>query len=226
MRNILITIVLSSVCFYALGQTTPRAGGSKERVTMVVEKEVNTIEVEKPKCVPSNAFGLDLGLGAMYDNDWFGIEESPAFTFAFGFRYLHHFLPYFGVDFFKFNNKLSFKNGFSYAPDVFYFDYNPQLMTGIRGNTPVFAKCMSGYGAFRLGIGASIESISDDDIDLSFFGIGFCYELEIGLNLTRTVFIAYSYNHQGGTRTDNDSDYDYPLNMNYHAFRIGFNFGK
>ena len=236
MRKILFSGILLTICsIYALGQ------GNKEHTTIVNVKEKTTIEEFAPpppptkSCIPNNAFGLDLGIGAIHDEEGLGTADRIP-TFDLGLRYLHNFLPYFGVDFFKFNNKFSYKNGFSEYPDQSYFGYNFQLMMGVRGNSPTFAKCMHGYGAFRLGYGGNVEYISAEDYyygsyDTWLSGSGFCFEFEFGLNITRTFFVAYAFNHQGGTRSVFESDLDiidmkFPISVTSHAFRIGFNFGK
>lgn len=243
MKKILFSGILLAVSsIYASGQ------GNKEHTTIVNVKEKTTIEEFTPppptprSCAPKNAFGLDVGIGGIRDKEGLGYEQGIP-TFALGFRYLHHFFPYFGVDFFKFNNQVSYKDGFDDFPDQSYFGYNFQLMTGVRGNSPAFFKCMSGYVAFRLGYGVNYENISTDGYGYGYYydsdtyttsilGNGFCYELELGLNLTRNIFIGYAFNRQNGTRTVLDSDFDilvdaeYPVAVNYHSFRIGFNFGR
>ena len=169
-------------------------------------------------CVPKRAFGLDLGIGSMSHD---GGEKITGFDL--GLRSVRHPIPYLGIDIFKFNNKFGSKE----LDGISYFSYNAQLMTGLRGNTPAFFKCMSGYIAFRLGYGGIYEKYKwGDDDSFNAFGNGFCYEFEIGLNITRTFFIAYSYNHQGGKISMSEDDQKFPLDMGYKALRIGFNFGK
>ena len=214
------------------------------------ESETISLTKKSSNCRPQHAFGLDFGLGSMStstpnerDNRYYDYRyrdeygDEAAFTFAVGFRYLYHFSPYFGVDFFKFNHKLSINL------DSEYFAYNPQMMMGVRGNSPSFAGCMSAYAAFRLGYGVAFEwydpTISDSDYytdhshddDRDYFGYGICGELEVGLNINRFFFVAYSYNYQGGKRRLDNNDYNYRYNysdlvMHYHAIRFGFNFGR
>ena len=159
-------------------QTTPAQ-------TMSVEPK--SITAKQTPCAPKNAFGLDIGAGILFD------LGEPDFGGAVGFRYLHHFSPYFGMDFIKFNVLVDS-----------YEDTYIQFMTGIRGNTKVFnGKCLSGYGALRIGTGS-----------WEFIDWNFCSELEIGLNLTRTLFIGYSCNFH-----IDDGDL-----LHFHAVRLGFNF--
>ena len=198
-----------------------------------------TTESENPKssdCRPQRAFGFDIGIGSMSTSihnrhkiNKDGKDET-AFTYACGFRYLYHFSPYLGVDFFKFNHKLSlnFNNE--------YYAYSPQMMMGVRGNSPSFAGCMSAYAAIRLGYGVTVELLDTRYYaDANYFGYGICGELEIGFNINRFFFVGYSYNYQGGQRRvdyDDEEHYDgynryYDnLAMHYHAIRFGFNLGK
>jgi hypothetical protein len=156
-------------------------------------------------CVNKNAFGLDIGIGS----------DSKNFSSALGIRVMHHFSPYFGIDFFKIN----------WITDVVtegtLWRMKIQIMPGIRGNSPTFFKCMSVYGTFRIGYGMIVV----DPLTGMFLGsrtdfAGLCLETELGLNLTRTVFIGFAYNyHQFFGSLLGYADHTF-------AFRIGFNFGK
>jgi len=170
-----------------------------------------------------NAFGLDFGSGGTtYNHNWWGEDTGPAYTFDFGFRYLHNFSPYWGIDFFKFKSAIGFKN----EDDVNYFAYNGQLMTGARGYSPTFTKNgMRGFSAFRMGGGFLANTFTDFDYTISGLGGGFCYEFEIGLYITRTFFLAFAYNHQGGSITF-ENDYKTDIKASHPAFRIGFDFGR
>ncbi|MCL2290654.1 MAG: hypothetical protein FWC34_08145 [Bacteroidetes bacterium] len=168
------------------------------------------------KCAPENGFGLDLGIGSTTITANSHLYNFP--SFALGFRYLHYFDPYFGADFLKINFSCPFR------AQREYLLMNFQFMTGIRGKSPAFYKCMSAYGALRLGYGFRF---------LNTFDHGIAFETELGLNLTRTVFIAFSYNLLS-LFVDHyylySDFYNYrtPGNINFHtyAFRVGFNLGK
>ena len=167
---------------------TPAPAPVQATPAQTVSKEPTAIIDKRKPCAPKNAFGLDIGTGVLFDVD------DPSFGGAIGFRYLHHFSPYFGVDFIKINTQI----------DFIYEDVYVQLMTGVRGNTKVFnGKCLSGYGALRVGLGS-----------WEFEDWNFCSEFEIGFNLTRTLFIGYSCNFH-----INDGDL-----LHFHAVRLGFNF--
>jgi len=182
-------------------------------------------------CTPKNAFGLDLGIGLM-DKSY--LNENLV-TYDIGMRYLHHFTPYIGMDFIKFNSKFSLKNQIpDYAWNnimIDYFSCNVQWMLGVRGNTPAFFKCMSGYAASRVGFGFVFESKKypyfydyNDEFskyypvgEVTSLSVGYCLETEIGLNITKELFIGYSLNGQF------ERKYASPDVIISHTFRIGVN---
>jgi len=158
-------------------------------------------------CTKNIAFGLDVGLGGSFAGIS-GFKSETCFAPALGIHLVRHFNPYFGVDFFKIN----------WITDVLtprIYNYTPwtmrlQIMSGIRGNSPAFFKCMSGYAAFRLGYGMDV-------VELNFQGL--CLETELGLNLTRTIFAGFAYNYH------KYFGYSYyGIAMHTLSFHIGFNF--
>ena len=203
-------------------------------------------EQEIKTCVIKNVFGWNFGLGTV------GIirQFNNVPTFDAGVHYSHRFSPYFSADFVKLNFKYGRKSGvigevsniykfeffgydfaigkfYEYVPErIVYTEYtiaNLQYMTGVRGNTSAFYKCMSGYGAFRCGLGVLGGMVDykdpnppyDDEYD-SFTGFGVCFELEVGINLTRNISVGYAYNYQ----------YHESLPVNSNTFRLSFNLGQ
>jgi hypothetical protein len=165
-------------------------------------------------CAKKTAFGLDIGVGGSF----YAISNEKLPTFfaqALGIRVMHHFNPYFGVDFLKIN----------WITDVWHsglenqWTMRLQMMSGIRGNSPAFFKCMSGYAAFRLGYGMDFRLLTLSGV--SHFE-GLCLETELGLNLTRTVFAGFAYNYHKYF----DKGVDSKIAMHTLSFRLGFNFGK
>jgi len=161
-------------------------------------------------CAKKNAFGLDIGLGGSF----LELEKKKfetLFAPALGIRVLHHFNPYFGMDFFKINwitdVLTTGKNKVMYA--------RLQIMPGFRGNSPTFFKCMSVYAVFRIGYGMKFEEKSSN-----FEGL--CLETELGVNLTRTIFAGFAYNYHKYF----EKKFDYNLATHTLSFRLGFNFGK
>jgi len=213
---LLIVITIISLFHYQLFAQQPK------------EKTTSTQKQGTPK---KNAFGFDIGIGSLcfkeqiirddaFSIDYFDVAYNYP-VFAVGIRYMHHFNPYIGADFFKFNLN---------CPVTIMRDrnlMNVQLMTGIRGNTPTFFKTMSGFGVARLGYGLQLSEPQ--------FGHGFAFEAEAGLNMTQTFFIAFSYNLlsrfkvlQYGYISESEWKYGYmgtaAVYLNTYTLRIGFNF--
>ena len=179
--------------------------------------ETTTTSSSKPKsmtnCAKNIAFGVDFGLGGSFYK-LYNLKTKTFFAPSLGIRVTHHFNPYFGVDFCKIN----------WTTDVMTSAYDTwtmrlQVMSGIRGNSPAFFKCMSGYAAFRLGYGMDFKV-------LSLYGAshfeGLCLETEIGMNFTPSVFAGFAYNYHGYFV----DGVDIKLAMHTFSFRIGFHFGK
>jgi len=176
----------------------------------------NETNVASPKrqsvtnCVKKTAFGLDIGFGGSFDVA--NGEKSETWSAsALGARVTHHFNQYFGIDFLKINWITEIGPSKSNNPWIMRF----QLMPGIRGNSPVFFKCMSVYAAFRLGYG----------LDFNQFGShleGLCIEPELGLNLTPNIYAGFAYNYNKFFNKGK------PLGFETHilSVRFGFNFGK
>jgi hypothetical protein len=210
LRTIILVFVCLVSCHLCLGQ--------------------DTTTVKWKPCAPKNAFGLDLGAGQVRVSMLADIYMP---TFEIGMRYLHHFTPYIGMDFIKFNSKFSFKKEIQsnrlFEPDKSdYFSANTQWMLGLRGNTATFYKCMSGYWAVRVGFGVVYESFVSEEYNHDIWtisksgentlGVGLCMEYETGFNITRELFIGYACNLQLG----NYGTLYYSSGM-FHSFRIGIN---
>ena len=174
------------------------------------------LSLKSKNCYTQTGIGIDLGVGttAISMNEYgyrYGnyIFQYP--TFAAGFRLVHHFNPYLGMDFLKINFHSPFRA-------VRMSDFmNFQFMTGIRGNTPTFFKCMSGYGVARLGYGLRF---------VNGYNHGVAFETELGLNLTRYSFIAFSYNLLSLFVEDYPSRSLTSVLLHTYQLRIGFNLGK
>jgi len=187
----------------------------------------DTSEVKWKPCAPRNAFGLDLGVGQINVGDMLFPIYMP--ICEIGMRYVHHFTPYIGMDFIKFNLKFNFKKEihdnrlFSDPDKSNYFSANTQWLLGVRGNTATFYKCMSGYWAVRVGFGVIYESFEYAPVSAisnveNALGVGLCIEYETGFNITRELFVGYVYSLQLG----NYGTLYYGSGIS-HAFRIGIN---
>ena len=217
---------------------TNRAEKITKEEPVVKQNTIITSTIQKKEVdlgVFRNAFGWELGFGTIGAVRQF--NNVPSYNM--GMHYLHHFSSYFGADFVKVNLRMGQKNGFvkqtpnihsfeidRYIPEhITYNDYLVyclQVMTGLRGNTPAF-KCMSGYGAFRLGYGESFGDVNYADSnpphakdELYLDGSGFCFELELGVNLTRNISVGYVYNYQ----------YNSELPISSNMLRLNLNIGK
>jgi hypothetical protein len=189
--------------FNKITETPPPPALSQQQPQQQRERATN--------CAKKLAFGLDVGLGGSFASANTGARSITLFAPALGFRLMTHINPYFGIDCFKFNwitdvnTTAKDKNGnVPYAIRL-------QLMPGVRGNTPSFGKCMSGYAAFRLGWGMDV---GDEHFE------GFCIETEVGMNFSRTVFAGFAYNYH------RYFGYNYGFAVHTLSFRVGFNFGK
>jgi len=192
---IVITLFLQS---YAIAQSYP----ATEQASL-----------KSKKCFPKTGMGFDLGVGESAIGMHIGGHKYQLVypVFAAGVRGMHYFNPYLGVDFIKIN----FSSPFQAKTYIEFM--NLQFMTGVRGNTPTFFKCMSGYSAVRLGYGARFVNGVNH---------GIAFETEIGLNLTRNVFVGFSYNLLSLFVNYPYGYYNDHVNLNTYAFRLGFNFGK
>ena len=164
-------------------------------------------------CAKKVAFGLDVGLGgSFYANP--NSRSEGLFASTLGIRVMHHFNPYLGVDFLKTN----------WITDVLdnVWTMRLQFMSGIRGNSPTFFKCMSVYSAFRFGYGMDFRLFRLLGLSTKPHFEGLCLETELGLNLTPTVFAGFTYNCQKYFVKGTDSK----VAMHTFSFRLGFNFGK
>ena len=129
--------------------------------------------------------------------DFGGVTGGYADGFFVDLRlgYTRNYLKYFAWDIFSFH----------VIPWFSDIDWSPiQLMGGVRGYSPTFAKDMSGFFAFNAGVATDIC-----------FNIGFCCEIETGVSLTKKLYTAlvFNYTAYGGTRTHN-----------IYAIRLGFHF--
>jgi hypothetical protein len=142
---------------------------------------------EVTDCAKNTAFGLDIGFGGSFYT-FYNEKSTSSFAPSLGIRVMHHFNPYFGVDFIKVN----------WITDLFTSGLDDgwtmrlQFMPGIRVNSPAFFKCMSVYSTFRLGYGMDFRLLT---VNAAPHFEGLSLETELGLNLTPTIFAGFAYNH-------------------------------
>ena len=147
-----------------------------------------------------NVYGVDVGIGARnLSTGNLGSYQMGTFV-DLGARYTRCFSPYLGWD--VLNLKLQ-------GLDKEFF---VQVMTGLRGYSPVLMNNVKGYASVKGGYGVVVEL--DDD--------GFAYEFEVGLNLTKTFAVGFVFN--GQSLSGAFSDESGGFNSRFVGLRIGLNF--
>ena len=185
--------------------------GQKEVFKLNETKNSSSKRQRVTNCTKNLALGMDIGLGGSMAGI-VGLTSETLLSTALGIRVMYHLNPYFGIDFLKVNwitdilTSGVYNGLYSYTP----YTMRLQFMPGVRGNSPTFFKCMSGYAAFRLGYGM-------DFMEENFQGL--CLETEIGMNFTPTVFAGFAYNYHKYLGYDY-----YGLAVHTFSFRLGFNF--
>lgn len=82
----------------------------------------------------------------------------------------------------------------------------PQIMTGIRGTSPVLFANMTAFGSFSAGY----------DYNLDIEEGGFAYEIQAGLNITSKIYAAFVYDNQKVSVADFDAK------ISFAGLRVGF----
>jgi len=244
-------------------ETKNNADNKQGKVAQENEKKENQPVLFWPPCVKRLIWGLDFGIGAgtsgmhllaehRYFNEVHLYDSERSYpsrlTIDLGSRLTYHFIPFFGADFIKINGTFGVLSKTTTSDEYGsytqgggpYFHF--QFLSGFRGNTPCFFKCMSGYLALRCGYGIGTTyhkgvnlyrngdyytgySNSSDNFSTNQLISGFCLELETGFNLTPTIFVGFVYNFQH-THRDREKYSDHWNVHNVLSFRAGFNFGK
>ena len=122
-------------------------------------------------CMNKDAFGWDFPepVSAI----WLGIKYGLHIPIM-GFRWLHHFNPYLGMDYAQINLMVLETD-----------DFALQFMTGARVQLPLsMYNCASLYAACRIGYQMSYWYIN-----------GFCSEAEVGVNINSTFFMGLTCNY-------------------------------
>jgi len=220
-------ILLLLICFALSGSAQIIRG----RATHVVK-------VKKEETAPCTYLTDDYNKGRV---DYYHNGSVSKLIFALGPRFTYHFNPYFGADF-KINTNFGL---FSREdnPSMNFF-YNFQFMAGIRGNTPAFYRCMSGYAAARFGYGVGSvnfnyleETVTRDEKYIYNENVykknsimnGIALEVEGGLNLTRNIFAGFVFSMQGYKvkycKYWGEEYWESNFALTFAA-RVGYNFGK
>lgn len=155
---------------------------------------VTSTTVSKTKKQVSNSgMFLEVGIGT-FGADW----ENDGVALDFGLGYRKGFNEYVAWDVFKVKAMAEIAN--------FGESITPQIMTGIRGTSPVLFGNITAFGSFSAGYGYMID-IEDG---------GFAYEIQAGLNITPKFYVAFVY--------DNQKVSDFDANVGFTGARLGIRF--
>lgn len=158
--------------------------------------------VSKSEDLKRNQFAIELGVGSASD-----------INVDLGFCWRMNFSKYVAWD------VLTFKA----LADVAYDDILDatilELLTGVRGTSPVFYKNMSAYLTAKAGYAVACQDIDGDG--------EFAFELGVGVNLTRHLYVGYAFNNCGVNEEEYYSkkhSYNYATKADVHSIRIGYTF--
>lgn len=134
---------------------------------------------------------LEVGLGKLG-----GDVQGDGMAIDFGLGYRHGFNQYVAWDILK-AKAIAQLNAFGET-------ITPQVMTGIRGTSPVLFAGMSAFASFSLGYGYMVDFESG----------GFAYEIQVGVNVLPKFNVGFVYDNQ---KTE-------WFNMGFSGLRLGVRF--
>jgi len=138
---------------------------------------------------PSNTFWLDFGAGCLSEQYESGLGVD------LGLRWNKHFTDNVSWDIFKINAEAEVKEKLLI-----------QVLTGIRGTTPVLFENSTLFGAVGFGCGY-ITDIEDG---------GFCGDMSVGINITPKFLVGIGYNFQRVGQSN--------VTYNYISLKLGVKF--
>lgn len=168
--------------------------------TMSAQLVTSTTVTKTKKNSGKSGMFMEVGVGTL-GADW----ENDGIAFDLGFGYRKGFSDYVAWDIFKIKAIAELSN--------LEESLTPQIMTGVRGTTPVLFGNMTAFGSFSAGYGHNIE----------FEAGGLAYEAQIGLNLTSKMYVALVYENQA-LSWEEDYDYEYDVNVSFTGLRFGLRF--
>lgn len=151
-----------------------------------------TVSHQKKTSTNSGAF-LEVGLGKLG-----GDVEGDGISMDLGFGYRKGFSQYVAWDILKVKALAQLGD--------FTETITPQVLTGVRGTSPVLFANMTAFASFGLGYGYTVDAETG----------GFAYEIQVGLNLTPKFNIGFVFDSQKLS--------DYEANMNFSGLRLGVRF--
>lgn len=157
-----------------------------------------TISKTKKEFKDSGMF-MEVGVGTL-GADW----ENDGIALDLGIGYRKGFSEYVAWDIFKVKAIAEVAN--------LSESLTAQIMTGVRGTTPVLFSNMTAFGSFSAGYGYNPE----------FEAGGFAYEAQIGLNLTKKLYAAFVYDNQ--KLSFEEEGYSFDAKVSFVGLRFGMRF--
>ena len=158
-----------------------------------------TVTRTKKQSSGKSGMFMEVGVGTLG-----GDIENDGISLDLGFGYRKGFSEYLAWDILKIKAVAEISN--------LDKSLTPQIMTGIRGTSPVLFGNVTGYASFSAGYGHNIDMESG----------GLAYEAQIGLNLTSKLSLGLVYDNQSLSFEDDWEEYD--LNFSFTGVRLGLRF--
>lgn len=163
--------------------------------SMSAQLVTSTTITRTKKQVSNSGMFFEVGVGALG-----GDVEGDGVSLDLGLGYRKGFNQYVAWDILKLKALAEVSN--------LGETITPQLMTGIRGTSPVLFGNATAFGSFNGGYGYVIDAEEG----------GFAYEIQAGLNITPKFYVAFVYDNQGL------SIEDYDINFSFTGARLGIRF--
>lgn len=166
------------------------------------------IVTKEKKEMSGSGMIMELGLGSLGgsvsdDNGNSADIKGDGVSIDFGLGYRKVFTPYIAWDIFKLR-------AFAQISD-FGETITPQLLTSIRGTSPILFANAKAYAGFGLGYGYVVDAEAG----------GLCYEFQAGLDITPSIYFGLVYSAQKFSMEDY---YDLNYNCTFTGLRVGFKF--
>lgn len=172
---------------------------------------VNSFAVKAKKTSDSGMI-LELGIGSLggsasgNGNSVKINGDGASLDLALGYR--KAFSPYIAWDILKLR-------AFGEISDL-SATITPQLLTALRGTSPVLFANAKAYVSAGIGYGYVIDPAAG----------GLCYELQAGLNFTQKFYLGFVYSGQNFKQemSYSGNNYNFNYNVTFTGLRVGFKF--
>ena len=170
--------------------------------TMSAQLVTSTTITKKQSPEKSYTF-MEAGVGTLG-----GDIKNDGISLDLGFGYRKEYTQYLAWDILKIKAIAEISN----LEDTL----TPQLMTGVRGTSPVLFGNVTGYASFSIGYGHNIKGECG----------GLAYEAQIGLNLTSKLSLGLVYDNQSLSYEEEDEliDEKFNYNVSFTGIRLGLRF--